>query len=193
MSDWMCGTVRPQLEGCCQLRPGATDVSKKLREDVTAARADVPTNGHAAAPAAPAPPPYKMPTSPSLDDGSWSDTDPRSPGPTSPGPTALVPPTPGKDKVTQVVIKKSSPDLRLGVRLAARKDGGKEGVEVINVHPKGPLAKVIQKGDVLLRINGQVCNSGYQQAAEQLRDACGVVDLVVSRRERDEAPIVHDV
>ena len=66
--------------------------------------------------------------------------------PAEPSPAPL-----GKDKVTQVVIKKSSPELRLGVRLAARKDGYKEGVEVINVHPKGPLAKVIQKGDIMLR------------------------------------------
>jgi hypothetical protein len=62
-------------------------------------------------------------------------------------------PAPGtmREKVTAVLIKKATKDLRLGVRLAARKDGSTTGVEVIEVHPDGPLATVIQKGDVMLR------------------------------------------
>ena len=56
-----------------------------------------------------------------------------------------------KDNVKVILINKAKRDLKLGVRLAARKDGSKEGVEVLEVHPDGPLASVIQTGDVLLR------------------------------------------
>ena len=56
-----------------------------------------------------------------------------------------------KDNVKVILINKAKRDLKLGVRLAARKDGSTEGVEVLEVHPDGPLASVIQTGDVVLR------------------------------------------
>jgi hypothetical protein len=86
-----------------------------------------------------------------------------------------------KHDVKGVLLKKASRDLKLGVRLAARRDGSNEGVEVVDVHPSGPLSSSVQPGDVLLRINGKLCNEGYQQAAEALRDATGVLECAARR------------
>ena len=83
-----------------------------------------------------------------------------------------------KDNVKGVLVNKAKREMKLGVRLAERRDGSQEGVEVIDVHPDGPLANVIQTGDIVLRINGQLCNTGFDAAAEMLRDAFGMVECV---------------
>jgi hypothetical protein len=86
-----------------------------------------------------------------------------------------------RDNVKGILVKKDRRDLKMGVRLSTRSDGNPEGVEVVQVHPAGPLAAVVQQGDIVLRINGKLCNDGYSAAANELRDAVGLVEIVVAK------------
>lgn len=89
-----------------------------------------------------------------------------------------------KENVKGILVNKSKREMKMGVRVAPRRDGSNEGVEVIEVHPSGPLATVIEVGDVLLRINGTLCDGGYEAAAIELRDTVGIVELVIIKRGR---------
>ena len=125
ISSWSCGAVR----GCCTTRPEEERLSQKLRDDINQRPSGME---------------HVQPGPASMNEQQWA-----SPG--ALGSPVAQQASAQKEKVTAVLIKKASKDLRLGVRLAARKDGSTTGVEVIDVHPDGPLANVIQKGDILLR------------------------------------------
>ena len=88
-----------------------------------------------------------------------------------------------KDNVKGILINKASRDMKLGVRLGDRSDGSDEGVEMMDVHEKGPLASVVRKGDILLRLNGKPCNHGWQHASDIMREATGMLELVVVLRQ----------
>ena len=65
-------------------------------------------------------------------------------------------------------VEKTRKEMKLGIRLSVRADGNKEGVEVIEVHPDGPLASVIQTGDIVLR---SAFGDVERAASRQLRAA----------------------
>lgn len=78
-----------------------------------------------------------------------------------------------------VSITKSSPDMKLGVRLAG---GSGKIVKVVEINPAGPLASLLKKNDVLESINGVPCNQGHEKAAAQLKAVTGELVLVVNSK-----------
>ena len=98
-----------------------------------------------------------------------------------------------KENVKGILVNKAKREMKMGVRVAPRADGNTEGVEVVEVHPSGPLASVILVGDVLLRINGTLCDAGYDAAAIELRDAVGIVELVIIRRSGPDGDSVKTI
>jgi len=90
----------------------------------------------------------------------------------------------GSGKVPRVLrevrIHKPRPDVKLGVRLAARRDGvAGEGIELIDVHPESPIAQAgVEVGDVLLSVNGATCDA-LKDGARLLREAEGAVALLI--------------
>ena len=79
----------------------------------------------------------------------------------------------------QVTLLKTSPDMKLGVRLSG---GLGKPVKIIDTNPEGPLANLVKKNDVLESINGVPCSEGHQKAAEALRDASGELVLVLAAK-----------
>ena len=155
------------LGDCCSVRPpNATNFVPKSSDDGTVLPPPSPlapstaANGHEAAALPPPPPPPKV--------GS----------PVSPEVNRLL-----QDNVKGILINKASRDMKLGVRLGDRSDGSDEGVEMMDVHPAGPLASVVRKGDILLRLNGKPCNHGWQHASDIMREATGMLELVVVLRQ----------
>ena len=74
----------------------------------------------------------------------------------------------------RVTLLKTSPEMKLGVRLSG--SHGKP-VKVVETNPAGPLAGLLSKNEVLVSINGRPCTAGHQKAAEWLREAEG--ELVI--------------
>ena len=68
------------------------------------------------------------------------------------------------------------PGMAIGINLMDRSAGG--GVKIADVSPTSPLAPYVSKGDVLVSINGQACEQGYERASDMLRDSIGIIDLV---------------
>ena len=69
-----------------------------------------------------------------------------------------------RDNVKGVLVNKATRNTKMGVRLSSRKDGSKEGVEFLEVHPEGPLASVVRTGDVLLRSKRPRSHSDWPRA-----------------------------
>ena len=74
-----------------------------------------------------------------------------------------------------VVLKKSSPAMRSGIRVGDHKPGE---VRIVEVDPSGPLASAVKKGDVLMAVNDQACIS-HAQAVDMISRASGDVRLSV--------------
>ena len=142
------------IEGCCSIRPNnAANFIPALGDDSKLPRST------------PSPPPSSSSIKPP----------PKANGtPVSPEVNRLL-----KDNVKGILINKAHRDMKLGVRLADRSDGSDEGVELQDVHPAGPLASVVRSGDILLRLNGNPCNFGFQHATNLMKEAVGMVELVV--------------
>ena len=66
--------------------------------------------------------------------------------------------------------------MAIGISLMNRSAGG--GVKLADVIPSSPLAPYVNKGDVLVSINGQACEQGHERASDMLRDSTGIMDLV---------------
>ena len=77
-----------------------------------------------------------------------------------------------------VLLHKTSPDMKLGVRLV---DDGKSSVRIFHLEPHSPLASLIGVGDALISINGERCCSGSGDAADALKQAKDKLNLEVQR------------
>jgi len=87
-----------------------------------------------------------------------------------------------------VSVRKASRESRLGIRLVDSTDG----VEIVDVHPDGPMATYLEVGDVILSVNGLECTEGKKAASKAMQEAESVIELKVSRGRR-EGKIVGDV
>ena len=75
--------------------------------------------------------------------------------------------------IVTVLLKKSSRDVKSGIRLATYNN---HDVRVVDIDPTGPLASTLTKGDQILAVNDTSCTD-HKQTAEMIRDAIGDVKL----------------
>jgi len=74
-----------------------------------------------------------------------------------------------------LVVTKHTRATTIGIRL----QDGYHGLEITDVFANGPLAGIVQEGDVLVAIDGVACLSGHEKAIQCLREKVGDVILTV--------------
>jgi len=93
----------------------------------------------------------------------------------------MSPMSPSSDTVTSVehltlVVTKQTRATTIGIRL----QNGYRGLEITDVFANGPLAGIVQEGDMLVAIDGDLCLSGHKKAIRCLREKVGDVVLTIA-------------